>query len=117
MKPTSRHSLTGAASSNSVQDDEEEAEQEEDEPTTVNLVNGGESQQWKSKRARTDQGSNVAPDAKGFAAVVCQPHQRFSAKAWRCLGNGCLFEKMPGFTTKRPPRGRGQGNSRGRARN
>ena len=37
-----------------------------EEPTAVNLVNGGESQQWKSKRARTDQEANLAPDAKGF---------------------------------------------------
>ena len=101
---------------NSVQDNDKEAEQAEEEPDAVNLVNGDESQQWKSKRARTDQGTNLAPDAKVFAAV-CQPHQRFGTKAWRCLGNGCPFEKMPGFTTKRPPRGRGQGNGRGRVRN
>ena len=78
-----------------------------EEPTAVNLVNGGESQQWKSKRARTDQGTNLASDAKVFAAV-CKPHQWFDTKAWHCLGNGCPFEKMPGFTTKRPLRGRGQ---------
>ena len=34
-----------------------------------------------------------------------------------CLGNGCPFEKMPGFTTKRPQRGQGQGNDRGWACN
>ena len=111
---SSKHSR---AAVNSVQEDDEEAEQEEDEPTAVNLVNGGKSQQWKNKRTRTDQGSNIPPDAKGFAAMVCQPHQRFGSKAWRCLGNGCIFEKMPGFTTKRPTRGQGQGNGRGRARN
>ena len=111
-----RSNKRSRAQVNSIQDDDEEVEQEEDEPAAVNLVNGGESQQWKSKRARTDQETNLAPDAKGFAAV-CQPHQRFGTKAWRCLGNGCPFEKMPGFTTKRPPRGRGQGNGQGRVCN
>ena len=66
-----RSNKRSRAAVNSVQDDNEEAEQEEDEPATVNLVNSSKSQQWKSKRARTDQGINVAPDAKGFAAVVC----------------------------------------------
>ena len=92
-----RSNKRSRAAVNSVQDEDEEAEQEEDEPAPVNLVNSGESQQWKSKRARTDQETNLAPDAKGFAAV-CQPHQRFGTKAWRFLGNGCPFEKMPGFT-------------------
>ena len=78
---------------NAVHDDDEEAEQEEEEQAAVNLVSGGASQQWKSKRARTDQGKNLAPDAKVFAAV-CQPHQRFGTKACCCLGNGCPFEKM-----------------------
>ena len=45
-----RSNKRSRAAVNSVQDNDEEAEQEEDEPTTVNLVNGGESQQWKSKR-------------------------------------------------------------------
>ena len=108
LQVCSRHSLTGATSA------DEEAEQEKEEPAAVNFVNGGESQKWKSKRARTDQGTNLAPDAKVFAAV-CQPHQRFGTKAWHCLGNGCPFEKMLGFTSKRPQRG--QGNGQGRARN
>ena len=89
---------------NAVHDDNEEAEQEEEEQAAVNLVSSGESQQWKSKSARTDQGTNLAPDDRVLAAV-CQPHQRFGTKAWRCLGNGCPFEKMPGFTTKRLQRG------------
>ena len=41
---------------NAVQDHEKVAEQEEEEQTAVNLVGSGESQQWKSKRARTDPG-------------------------------------------------------------
>ena len=48
-----RSSKRSMAAVNSVQDDDEEAEQEEDEPTTVNLVNGGESQQWKGARGQT----------------------------------------------------------------
>ena len=70
---SNKHSRTQV---NAVQDDDKEAEQEEEEQAAVNLVSGGVSQQWKSKRARTDQGTNLAPDAKVFAAV-CQPHQRF----------------------------------------
>ena len=45
---------------------------------------------------------------------LCRPHQQFGARAWRCLGNGCLLEKWPGFLTKRGPQsgqGREQGNS------
>ena len=47
---------------------------------------------------------------------LCRPNQQFGARAWHCLGNGCLLEKWPGFLTKRGPQsgqGRGQGNGRG----
>ena len=81
---TNRSNKRSRTQVNAVQDDKEEAEQGEEEPAAVNLVSGGESQQWKSKRARTDQGTNLAPDAKVFAAV-CQPHQQFGTKAWHCL--------------------------------
>ena len=103
---------------NSVQDDDKEENQEEEEQAAINLVSNGDSRPWKRKHARPDQGPSAAPDAGTFASV-CQPHQQFGPRAWRCLGNGCPFEKMLGFTTKKNQNqgGGGQRNGRGRARN
>ena len=56
---------------NAIQDDDEEAEQEEEEQAAVNLVSGGASQQWKSKRARTDQGTNAR--RQGFRRCMPAP--------------------------------------------
>ena len=113
-----RHSKRSRNQVNSVQEDEEE-NQEEEEQVAVNWVSGGDSRPRQNKRARTDQGPSAAAEAGPFAAaVVCPTHRRFGNRAFRCEGKGCIFENIPGFTIKRSqnPRGRGQGNARGRAR-
>ena len=113
-----RHSKRSRNQVNSVQEDEEE-NQEEEEQVAVNWVSGGDSRPRQNKRARTDQGPSAAAEASPFAAaVVCPTHKKYGNRAFRCEGKGCIFENIPGFTIKRSqnPRGRGPGNSRGRAR-
>ena len=104
---------------NAIEDNSEEKEQEAGEQAAVHLVSNDTSRRRTEKRARMDQAPESVAANAAFVGL-CRPHQQFGARAWRCLGNGCLLEKWPGFLTKRGPqsgRGRGQGNGRGRACN
>ena len=100
---------------NAIEDYGKEEEPENGGQAAVHLVSNDTSRRRTEKRARMDQAPESVAANAAFVGL-CRPHQQFGARAWRCLGNGCLLEKWPGFLTKRGPQsgqGRGQGNSRG----
>ena len=100
---------------NAIGDEGEEEEEPENGEHLVHLVSNDTSRRLTEKRARMDQAPESVAANAAFVGL-CRPHQQFGARAWRCLGNGCLLEKWPGFLTKRGPQsgqGRGQGNGRG----
>ena len=77
----------------------EEEEPENEEQAAIHLVSNDMSLRRTEKHPRTNQEPESVAANAAFAGL-CHPHQQFGARAWRCLGNGCLLEKWPGFLTK-----------------